>query len=153
MPKCLVKSLVTRGGLCSVCSLRGREAGTPAVSYLMLILSYGKDQKPFFVAKVLSILGTKEIEAGFRFSLGDFPGWRLTFSVTSPQLPWEVLGMFFQTYDFSFSYMPPSLLLPIWLDAKKKKLTWPPNSEDPPKSQTIHMLPEADYNQQVNTGS
>lgn len=43
-------------------------------SYLIHILPYGKDQKPFFVAKVLSILGTKEIEAGFRFSLGNFPG-------------------------------------------------------------------------------
>lgn len=95
VPKCLVKGLVTRGRLFSVCSLQGREAGTPAVSYLILILSYGKDQKPFFVAKVLSILGTKEIEAGFRFSVGDFSGWRLTFPVTSPQLPREVLGVFF----------------------------------------------------------
>lgn len=77
MPKCLVKGLVTRGGLFSVCSLQGREAGTPAVSYLILILLYGKDQKPFFfffVEKVPSILGTKEIESGFRFSVGDFPG-------------------------------------------------------------------------------
>lgn len=77
VPKCLVKGLVTRGGLFSVCSLQGREAGTPAVSYLILILLYGKDQKPFFfffVEKVPSILGTKEIESGFRFSVGDFPG-------------------------------------------------------------------------------
>lgn len=120
VPKCLVKSLVTRGGLCSVCSLQGREAGTPAVSYLILILPYGKDQKPFFVAKVLSILGTKEIEAGFRFSLGDFPGWRLTFSVTSPQLPWEVLGIFFRLIIFHLVICHPPFYSPFgWMPKRK----------------------------------